>query len=179
MSRIAAPAVALDDDVDRPTGGPTGDSGTDLRAARRADEKFALPFEQIAARLKGLTLPEVDVVYGIASGGVVPASLVAYQLGKPLELIVINYRREDNSPQRPAPEILAPSQRPAPGARVLLVDDVSVTGQTIRLARETVLAGCAVTTVVMKGRADIVAFPEVGTCVAWPWTVAGTQAGSD
>jgi len=141
--------------------------------ASRGDTKLDLPFDTIAERVKGLTLPDVDVVYGIATGGVVPASLVAFRLGVPLELIAINYRREDNSPQRPTPELLAPSRPPARGARVLLVDDVSVTGQTMRLARDTVLAGCDVTTLVMKGRADIVAFPEVGTCVAWPWKLEG------
>lgn len=139
--------------------------------ASRSDTKLDLPFDQIAERIKGLTLPDVDVVYGIATGGVVPASLVAYRLGKPLELIAINYRREDNSPQRPSPELLMPSRPPAPGTRVLLVDDVWVTGKTMRLARDSVLAGCDVTTLVMKGRADIVAFPEVTTCVVWPWKV--------
>lgn len=140
---------------------------SDAKVAR--DPRVALPFDEIASRLAGLTLPDVDVVYGIATGGVVPASLVAYRLGTPLELIAINYRREDNSPQRPSPELLAPTRQPAPGTRVLLVDDVSVTGKTMQLARDTVLAGCDVTTLVMKGRADIVAFPEVATCVAWPW----------
>src|SRR5690606_2843325 len=55
---------------------------SDAKVAR--DTKVALPFDEIASRLAGLTLPDVDVVYGIATGGVVPASLVAYRLGKPL-----------------------------------------------------------------------------------------------
>lgn len=140
-------------------------------ASAGATRAVALPFDEIAARLRVLELPDVDVVYGVATGGIVPASLVAYQLGKPLELISINYRREDNSPQRPEPELLSPTRAPRPGIRVLLVDDVAVTGQTMRLARDTVLAGCQVTTLVMKGKADIVVFPEVATCVAWPWKV--------
>ena len=147
------------------TASPIGDPAT-----------VALSFEEIAARLQALTLPDVDVVYGIATGGIVPASLVAYRLGRPLELIAINFRREDNSPQRPAPHLLTRARTPKPGARVLLVDDVAVTGQTLRLAQDAVLAGCTVTTLVMKGRADIVVFPEVGTCVAWPWKVSGRQA---
>ena len=133
--------------------------------------EVALSFEEIAARLRLLELPEVDVVYGIATGGIVPAALIAYQLGKPLELLSINFRREDNSPQRPTPALLRQAPTPQPGTRVLLVDDVVVTGQTVRLALDTVLAGCQVTTLAMKGKADIVVFPEVGTCVAWPWKV--------
>jgi hypothetical protein len=31
------------------------------------------------------------------------------------------------------------------------------------------LAGHEVTTLVMKGKADYVLFPEVRTCVQWPW----------
>ncbi|HET8985990.1 MAG TPA: phosphoribosyltransferase [Trueperaceae bacterium] len=154
------------------TGAQSGTPATSP-APSNASAKVALSFGEIAARLKGLTLPEVDVVYGIATGGVVPASLVAYRLGKPLELIDINFRREDNSPQRPAPTLLTPPREPKPGTRVLLVDDVAVTGQTMLLAKETVLAGCEVTTLALKGRADIVVFPEVGTCVAWPWKVPG------
>ena len=146
--------------------------GTALSAPTVAG-KVALSFEEIAARLKALDLPEVDVVYGIATGGIVPAALLAFQLGKPLELLTINYRSEDNSPQRPEPALLAPAATLESGTRVLLVDDVVVTGQTVRLAVDTVLAGCQVTTLAMKGSADIVVFPEVGTCVAWPWKVNG------
>lgn len=153
--------------------GAQGGAPTTLPAPSTTSVKVALSFEEITARLKELRLPDVDVVYGIATGGVVPASLVAYQLGKPLELIGINFRREDNSRQRPAPELLSPPREPKPGTRVLLVDDVAVTGQTMLLAKDTVLAGCLVTTLVMKGRADIVVFPEVGTCVAWPWKMPG------
>src|SRR5690606_287032 len=56
-------------------------------ASAGATRAVALPFDEIAARLRVLELPDVDVVYGVATGGIVPASLVAYQLGKPLELI--------------------------------------------------------------------------------------------
>lgn len=150
-----------------------GDPVDAAAASTPSSDKTALSFEEIAARLKRVEVPEVDVVYGVATGGIVPASLLAYRLGKPLELISINYRSEDNSPQRAAPELLAPAQLPQQGTRVLLVDDVVVTGQTMQVAKDTVLAGCQVTTLAMKGRADIVVFPEVGTCVAWPWKVQG------
>lgn len=134
-----------------------------------AAAKVPLDFDEIAARLKGVELPTVDVVYAIATGGIVPGALVAYKLGVPLKRLDINYRAADNSPQRPAPELLAPVEAPPPGTRVMLVDDVSVTGQTMDLARS-LLAGCAITTLALKGRAaDFVLFPEVASCVVWPW----------
>ena len=134
-------------------------------------EKVVLDFIEIRSRLEGLELPEVDVVVGIATGGTVPASLVAYKLGRPLALMQLNYRAEDNSPQRPKPELLGSFSLEPDSGRVLLVDDVSVTGQTLAEAKA-LLPGCVVTTLVMKGRGDIVLFPEVANCVIWPWKVA-------
>lgn len=130
--------------------------------------KVALDFREIVARLEALNLPEVDVVVGIASGGVVPASLLAYKLRSPLVLFSINYRAEDNRPQRDAPELLQPVTLPPKPSRILLVDDVSVTGRTLELAKR-LLEGYEVTTLVFKGQADHVVFPEVRECVAWPW----------
>jgi uncharacterized protein len=129
--------------------------------------KRRLDFDEIAARLAALELPDADLVVGIASGGTVPAGLVAYRLGVPLTLLRINYRAPDNTPQRPKPELLSPTALPR-GQRILLVDDVSVTGATLDLARE-LLVGNEVVTLVLKGRGDLVAFPDVATCVVWPW----------
>lgn len=131
-------------------------------------DKVVLDLREIAARLKGCTLPEVDRVVGIGSGGVVPAALAAYELSAPLSVITINYRAPDNTPRYLRPAILGPIEPPVPGERILLVDDVSVSGATLDAARA-LLPGAIVTTLVMKGQADIVLFPEVVECVAWPW----------
>jgi len=132
------------------------------------DDKISLDFELISKALKTISLPVVDCVVGIAEGGIVPASLLAHQLELPLHLLRINYRAPDNSPRHPAPTLLAELPILSIGSRILLVDDVSVSGQTLNLARE-LLKQHEVVTFTLKGRADFVLFPEIASCVNWPW----------
>ena len=127
-----------------------------------------LSFTEIAQRLKLLELPEIDGVVGIANGGTVPASLVAYQMDRPLSMIRLNYRDEDNAPLYESPRVLEAPSIDKALKRVLLVDDVSVSGKTLAKAQE-LLGGRAVATLVITGEADYVVFPEVGDCVNWPW----------
>jgi hypoxanthine phosphoribosyltransferase len=94
--------------------------------------------------------------------------MVAHQLGLPLEILHLNYRDDDNKPRRPQPELLKPTVLKLEGKRVLLVDDVSVTGATLQAAKK-LLEGAQITTLTCKGQADLVLFPEVKECVAWPW----------
>jgi hypoxanthine phosphoribosyltransferase len=120
--------------------------------------------------MRELTLPEVDVVVAIARGGIVPAAMIAHQMGVPLELLRVNYRDDNNKPCRTSPELLEPLRFDPSGLRVLLVDDVSVSGATLARAREA-LFGATITTLVCKGRADLVLFPQIRECVEWPWRV--------
>jgi adenine/guanine phosphoribosyltransferase-like PRPP-binding protein len=132
------------------------------------NDKVTLDFETISRALKQISLPPVDCVVGIAEGGIVPASLLAHQLGLPMHLLRINYRAPDNSPRHSSPTLLADIPTLPEGARILLVDDVSVSGQTLALARD-LLQGHEVITFTLKGRADFVLFPEIAACVNWPW----------
>jgi len=131
-----------------------------------AKAKLILPV--IAERIRKIQFPDVDLIVGIASGGVVPASLVAFHLNKPLDVMSINYRDEENNPRYDVPHLLAKIDEPVTGKHILLVDDVSVSGRTLETAKA-LFEDCEVTTFVLKGQADISAFPEVTTCVDWPW----------
>ena len=132
------------------------------------NDKVSLDFETISIALKRIKLPSVDFVVGIAEGGTISAALLAHQLELPLRLLRINYRAPDNSPQRPAPALLVDVPLLPDGASILLVDDVSVSGQTLALAFG-LFAKHEVVTFTLKGRADIVLFPEIAACVNWPW----------
>lgn len=126
-------------------------------------------FTEISNRLRSLSLPETDLVIGIGTGGVVPASLVAFHLGCELQIVTINYRDESNTPRHENPVIVNMPEIPSLiGKRILMVDDVSVSGKTLN---EALLhfQGLPIKTLTMKGKADFVLFPEIKDCVKWPW----------
>ncbi len=130
--------------------------------------KVSLSFETIRLRLARMVLPEVDHVVGIATGGIVPAAMLAEHLHKPLSFLHINFRDEANKPRYEQPVRLAAVPELLPNQRILLVDDVAVTGSTLQIAKA-LLSEHQVTTLVFKGRADYVLFPEIDACVNWPW----------
>ncbi len=128
--------------------------------------------------MKEMKLPAFDTVVGIARGGIVPASMIAHQLNCDLKIVNLNYRDDENNPRFDKPQITgSPEELTCISGSVLLVDDVSVSGQTLLLAKS-LLPNCEVATLVCKGKADFVLFPEVASCVDWPWkTLSSTQAG--
>lgn len=142
--------------------------------APASDGTVVLSFELIASRLRALLegsdLAHVDAVVAVARGGVVAGALVAYHLQVPLRVVRLRYRDDANVPLAAAPGLLGdvPDVR---GLHVLVVDDVSVSGATLR-AICTALDAAATTTLVLKGRpgaADLVVFDDVPSCVRWPW----------
>ncbi|MDH3709393.1 MAG: phosphoribosyltransferase [Cyclobacteriaceae bacterium] len=127
-----------------------------------------LSFSDISERLKNFSFPDIDLVVGIATGGVVPASLIAHQLQCPLRILTINYRDQENTPLYDAPMLMKELPEIPQQTHILLVDDVSVTGRTLQLAKS-LLKGNAVTTFTLKGKAELVLFPQIAECVNWPW----------
>jgi uncharacterized protein len=129
----------------------------------------SLSFIEISDRLRSMSLPETDLVIGIGTGGIVPAGLVAFHLGCELQIITLNYRDENNTPRYENPVILNMPEMPSlQGKRILLVDDVSVSGKTLNQALLQ-FEGLRIKTLTMKGKADFVLFPEIKDCVKWPW----------
>jgi len=133
------------------------------------DEKVPVSFLNISKAIKEFPFPTTDLVIGIGSGGIVPASLVAHQLGVPLLIASVNYRDEKNQPKGEAPVFLSEFIVDFPNeCHILLVDDVSVTGKTLELVRG-MLKNYRTFTFVLKGKADLVLFPAIKSCVQWPW----------
>jgi hypothetical protein len=73
-----------------------------------------------------------------------------------------------NIPRSSAPRLLQPLEFDASGQNALLLDDVCVSGATFSVARG-LLQGASITTLACKGKADFVLFPEVASCVLFPW----------
>ncbi|MFC2084353.1 phosphoribosyltransferase family protein [Bacteroidota bacterium] len=132
--------------------------------------KVILKFEEISDRIRKFKFPDVDIIIGISEGGIVPSCLIAYHLKLPLKLIGINFRDEKNNPKFDSPKLISEFTPVNNIKRILLVDDVSVSGKTIELARS-FLQNYHVDTLVFKGKADYVLFPEVDKCVKWPWKI--------
>lgn len=131
-----------------------------------------LAFEEIARRLAAWQFPErIDGVVGIATGGTVPAALVAQRLGVGLKLIALNYRDEANEPRHAAPQLLSAVPDLGKWRRILLVDDVYVSGQSWRAARALLPAEVEVLPFVLKGKVDFALIRDVDGCVQWPWRV--------
>ena len=124
----------------------------------------------IVDRLARWRFPEgLDGVVGIAAGGVVPAALVAQRLGLDLKIVALNYRDEANRPRQAEPRLLAPVPDLGGWRRVLLVDDVYVSGKTWHAARALLPAGAEVRPFVLKGRTDFALIRDIEGCVRWPW----------
>ncbi len=129
-----------------------------------------LRFEDIANRLRAWEFPaRIDGVVGIASGGVVPAALVAQQLGVGMRVIALNYRDEFNEPRHPEPKLLSRIPDLGDWRRILLVDDVYVSGRSWEAARLHLPKEVEVLPFVFKGKQDFALISDLEGCVHWPW----------
>ena len=133
----------------------------------------ALAFEDIAALLANWTFPGgIDGVVGIASGGVVPAALVAQRLRVGLKVIALNYRDAENEPIYAEPKLISSVPGLGNWRRVLLVDDVYVSGKSWHAARSHLPRKVEVLPFVIKGQVEFALIRDDVGCVEWPWKVS-------
>lgn len=74
-----------------------------------------------------------EVVIGIARAGVIPAAIVASILRVDFYSMKIS-RREGDETVRERPAVMSAAPRQAEGRRVLIVDEITTSGDTLRLA---------------------------------------------
>jgi len=80
-----------------------------------------------------------DLVIGVARAGALPGAVVATILDVDFYSMRIARPGEDD-PERDSPEIMSAAPREASGRRVLIVDEVTTSGNTLRLALAAVRA---------------------------------------
>jgi hypoxanthine phosphoribosyltransferase len=73
-----------------------------------------------------------DLVIGVATAGVLPAATVAAMLHA--EFLSMKISRRDGHSMRASPQVLSPTPIEARGRRVLIVDEITTSGDTLRLA---------------------------------------------
>ena len=74
-----------------------------------------------------------ELVVGIARAGVIPGAVIASMLRLDFYSMRIS-RKEGDEVVRDRPEILSAAPRQARGQRVLIVDEITTSGDTLRLA---------------------------------------------
>lgn len=75
-----------------------------------------------------------DIIIGIAKAGVIPAAILASILRKDFYPVKISRRKRDIVVKE-RPELIVPLTDDVAGKRVLIVDEMSATGETLRLAK--------------------------------------------
>lgn len=107
-------------------------------AVPRPDEFLEVSWEMFGELCRALALKvardfDPEVVVGIARAGVIPGAVIASILRLDFYSLKIT-RREGEEVVRQRPAILSAAPSQAAGKRVLLVDEIVTSGETLRLA---------------------------------------------
>ncbi len=87
---------------------------------------------ELAVRVKAEFDP--DIIVGIAKAGVIPAVILASMLRVDFFPVKLSRRKKDIV-VRDRPDIIVPMTENVAGKRVVIVDEISDTGETLRLAK--------------------------------------------
>ncbi len=101
-------------------------------------ELLEIPWEMVGELCRGLALKvareyEPEIVVGVARAGVIPGAVIASMLRLDFYSLKIS-RREAGEVVRERPSILSAAPSEVRGRRVLVVDEVTTSGDTLRLA---------------------------------------------
>ncbi len=135
-----------------------------------------LPFYSIMLKLKDI-LPSLkeekfDLVVGIKRGGLIPASILAYKLNLPLDFLEIKLYEDGPMPKKiyEKPKIVSiPVKEIIKNKRILLVDDIENTGETINKAKELLLDASYIKTFAIIGKHTDYRLFLKEDCKRLPW----------
>lgn len=128
-------------------------------------------FSEVMERFINIEINETfDIVVAIANGGIVPAGIINQRLNAEFQIIKINLRDPQQKPRFDEPKLLSPIDFDFNNKKILLVDDRSKTGSTIKLAKELLKEAQLIKTFAVNGTADYALFDEM--CFRFPWIIS-------
>lgn len=158
-----------------------------IPAAQSGEAAFDLSWELFGELCRALAVRVVreydpQIIIGIATAGVFPAAIISTIAQRDFYAMRIS-RRESGAIVRSVPEVLSETPVQARGKRVLIVDEITTSGDTLRLARAVVqevgpAAVRTATSFVKPGghRPDYYAL-ETGALIVFPWDRQVVQDG--
>ena len=125
-------------------------------------------WKQIKNKLDKIVFAEkFDLIVAIARGGVVPGFLISKKMKTNLELLWLRFRDNENKPAYKNPKLIKKIDFNFKGKKILLVDDVSRTGLTFRVAAKYLKGAKLIKTCAANGKADYCLYDE--ECFKFPW----------
>ncbi len=121
--------------------------------------------------LNEIQFEDFDLIVAIGSGGIIPAAFIQRKLNIPMRIININYRDPSHKPKYDDAILLEEKEFPMKNKKILLVDDVSRTGKTLKKAKE-YLKHNIIKTFTINGEGDY-SFYNQEECLLMPWANIG------
>lgn len=128
-----------------------------------------MDFNELHSKLISINFDKFDLIVAIGNGGIVPGALIQNFLKIPMEILWINFRDENNNPIRKEPIVtkINTNLKKLEGKKILIVDDVTRTGATLKKAKD-ILKNNKLKTFVINGQADYCLTNQV-ECLKLPW----------
>ncbi len=117
--------------------------------------------------LNDIQFESFDLIVAIGNGGIIPAAFIQRKLNIPMRIININYRDPSHKPKYDDAVLLERNEFPIKDKKILIVDDVSRTGKTLKKAKE-YLKGNTIKTFTINGEGDY-SFYNQEECLLMPW----------
>jgi len=125
-------------------------------------------WEEIVSKIKNLQLKEdFDLIVSIGRGGIIPGLLLAKEKNLEFGVLWLKFRDEDNETLFEEPKFVKKTNFKSKNKNILLVDNVSRTGKTVKKAKEILEDSNLVKTLVVNGKGDYSLYEE--DCFEFPW----------
>ena len=124
-------------------------------------------WDEFFSRLDEIEFGKFDLIVAIARGGIIPASFIQRKLNIPMRILQIQYRDDSHTPLFEKARILEEEKLNCTDKKILLVDDVSRSGETLKAAKK-YLEGNEIKTCLVNGAGDY-SFFQSPSCLKMPW----------